>query len=169
MKKCFSCKNILPYEMFYKQRKDSKYYASRCKPCKIKDTQEWQRLNPGRQETMRQLRIQRDPEKYAEQQKIKNQRRKDNGSIYDWYFQRKYKISYEQYNKMHKEQAGLCAICSKPENTKKLAVDHCHNTGRIRGLLCFRCNSALGKLQDSIELMQKAIIYLTGDNNVKDT
>jgi hypothetical protein len=65
------------------------------------------------------------------------------------------------------EQEGLCAICGKPETAqgkhsvvKSLAVDHDHETGEIRGLLCSRCNNGIGHFGDNVELMKKAIEYL---------
>ena len=94
---------------------------------------------------------------------------------------RKYKrnllINETDYQFLHQNQKGLCAICNKPEtskshknrtksfvdeniNIKRLAIDHCHSTGKIRGLLCHACNTALGSFKDSIENLQCAINYL---------
>lgn len=58
----------------------------------------------------------------------------------------KYGITEQEYQAMHFEQNGLCAICRQPEKAinRRLGVDHCHKTGRIRALLCGRCNGALG-------------------------
>lgn len=73
-----------------------------------------------------------------------------------------YGISLEDYNKMFADQAGCCAICKKHQNefTKKLAVDHCHETGKVRALLCAFCNTSLGNMNDDIELLKSAIDYL---------
>ncbi len=74
-----------------------------------------------------------------------------------------YKLSPEDYQTMFDAQNGVCAICGEIERTKlgkKLAVDHCHKTGKIRGLLCFKCNRGLGIFKDSIELFNNAIKYL---------
>jgi len=72
-----------------------------------------------------------------------------------------YGISQDQYNDMLQSQGGVCAICSKEcEINKRLSVDHCHNTGEIRGLLCSKCNTALGQMKDSIENLRKAADYL---------
>lgn len=58
---------------------------------------------------------------------------------------RRYGITLEQYDLMLEAQNYCCAICAKPHNAPRpLSVDHCHRTGRVRGLLCTRCNVALG-------------------------
>ena len=69
-------------------------------------------------------------------------------------------ITIEDYNTMLEDQEGACAICKKPEDTKSLAVDHDHTTGRVRGLLCAKCNKAIGLLQDNENLLYSAIDYL---------
>lgn len=61
------------------------------------------------------------------------------------------------------EQGGTCAICELPEiSGRSLAIDHCHETGRVRGLLCNRCNRALGLMKDDPERLLRAINYLAG-------
>lgn len=76
------------------------------------------------------------------------------------YLKRNYGITHDDYLQMLKTQNGLCAICSKAEEKRRLAVDHCHHTGKIRGLLCGKCNTAIGKLNDNVCLLKKAIQYL---------
>lgn len=77
-----------------------------------------------------------------------------------------YGISKEQYDKMYVDQNGLCAICSKPETMKyknkirELCVDHNHTTGKIRKLLCYKCNLGLGCYLDNPELLKNAANYL---------
>lgn len=81
---------------------------------------------------------------------------------------RKYGITLAEYEKMRDEQGGVCAICHQPETafdaktliTRGLAVDHCHKTKRVRGLLCFRCNSVIGKVEESLELLDACRDYL---------
>lgn len=74
----------------------------------------------------------------------------------------KYGITLEQYNEMFALQAGSCAICKKHQSElqKALAVDHCHTTQMIRGLLCSTCNIGLGYFQDSETSLLAAIEYL---------
>lgn len=73
-----------------------------------------------------------------------------------------YGITPEQYDEMLKAQGGVCKICLGPDNGpwKRLAVDHCHKTGRVRGLLCAKCNKGLGQFEDDPERLKKAITYL---------
>lgn len=68
----------------------------------------------------------------------------------------------DTYQRLFEEQDGVCAICKSPENGryKHLSVDHCHETGKIRGLLCNNCNRGIGLLKDSPELLKNAIKYV---------
>jgi len=73
----------------------------------------------------------------------------------------KFNITLEQYNQIFYLQNHKCAICNDECKTgRKLAVDHDHKTGKIRGLLCMNCNNALGKFKDSKAILMKAIEYL---------
>ena|SRR3990167_3853363 len=71
-----------------------------------------------------------------------------------------YGITVEQYNQLFVDQKGLCAIC-KEQSEKRLCVDHEHDTGRIRGLLCRACNSGLGHFKENTNNFLNAIKYLT--------
>jgi len=75
----------------------------------------------------------------------------------------KYGITLEQYEVMLEQQKGCCKICKTPQNELKrnLAVDHCHNTGQIRGLLCHKCNTLIGSAKESKEILLKVIEYLS--------
>ena len=73
-----------------------------------------------------------------------------------------YGITSEQYDIIYTKQNGCCAICGKHETklNRKLSVDHDHETGIIRGLLCYKCNTALGLFGDNIEILKQALNYL---------
>jgi hypothetical protein len=80
---------------------------------------------------------------------------------------RQFGISWTDYQFLHIIQQGRCAVCHNSEvikvksgTTKRLSVDHDHNTGQIRGLLCSHCNHGLGNFKDSIEYLKAAIQYL---------
>lgn len=72
----------------------------------------------------------------------------------------KYGITPERYNVMLWLQNGHCALCDVVPNKKQLHVDHCHETGKVRGLLCIRCNSALAQFGDNIDGLKKVLVYL---------
>ena len=80
------------------------------------------------------------------------------------YRERAYNLSPAQYSAMFLSQGGKCLICGRNDTgsrrAKSMYVDHCHSTGKVRGLLCSKCNSVLGYVCDSVEILQKAIDYL---------
>jgi len=78
---------------------------------------------------------------------------------------KKFGITIEEYESLSQEQNNACAICKKEEINKSLAVDHCHASGKIRGLLCAKCNQALGLFNDDIKTLNTAIEYLTCSKN----
>jgi len=75
---------------------------------------------------------------------------------------KKYGISPKDYDKFFKEQNGRCAICNvhQSEVTRRFDIDHNHDTGKVRGLLCYNCNRALGLFKDSTKIVSKAFEYL---------
>jgi Recombination endonuclease VII len=82
----------------------------------------------------------------------------------------RYGITAQEYDQMLGSQGNLCAICEQPETRfdprwkkiRGLSVDHDHETGKVRGLLCSNCNTALGLIQDNPALLRKALAYLEG-------
>lgn len=117
-----------------------------------------------------------NPERYAAQSRewskthpeqrnaTKRQWRLNNPRTYkSSVLKRTYGITLEQYEAMHIAQAGVCAICKTSTTgaeNRKLFVDHCHRTGKVRGLLCGKCNSTLGFMKDNPEWLDKAKAYL---------
>lgn len=78
------------------------------------------------------------------------------------YLKSKFGITQADYDAMFERQAGACAICQCPaeQSYKGLHIDHDHITGRVRGLLCQRCNMALGLLGDDVDTISKAAAYI---------
>lgn len=89
-------------------------------------------------------------------------------TLRDRCYRSKFGISLTAYEEMLEAQNYVCYICKNPEKfvsqwsgkIRALAVDHCHDTGKVRGLLCNRCNTVLGLIQDSTTLLTNAISYL---------
>lgn len=72
----------------------------------------------------------------------------------------KYGMTQEQYDVMLRSQGGGCAVCTRRPGVVRLPVDHCHDTGKVRGILCTQCNQALGQLQERADLIDKLAAYL---------
>jgi len=132
MKICTKCNIEKPKTEFYKENRSKQGIQSMCKLCFKK----WQQSNEG---------------------KI---------SARKAHLAQKYNITLQDYDDLLLKQNNCCAICGENvENCEKgsghrLAVDHCHTTGKVRGLLCSACNILLGKAKDNISILQSAINYL---------
>ncbi len=116
----------------------------------------------------------RDPEAWADRRRgyVSTYRGKNPERVKEQYRRqslRRFGLTPDDYDQMLAEQGGVCAICCRPERStnpqsgepKRLAVDHCHKTGRVRGLLCAPCNKAIGAFDESEELLCRAITYLS--------
>lgn len=142
MKTCHTCKEPKGLDKFYKDKSKKDGYTYQCKLCRVNCV-----VNRRREK----------PEVYK-QWKINNPDKVRN-SNYKYYFN----ISLDDYNEMFKTQDGKCKICGtvKAEgNSEHLKVDHCHKTGKIRGLLCNSCNLGLGNFKDDIKTLESAIKHL---------
>jgi hypothetical protein len=80
-----------------------------------------------------------------------------------WVLRTRYEMSTDDYEALLKGQDGKCAIYGgAPKAYGRLYVDHCHESGRVRGLLCNTCNAGLGQFNDDLDLLRKAVQYMTG-------
>jgi hypothetical protein len=128
---CFKCKEEKEANCFHADKRNtSTGLYAWCKVCKSKAGSLWGKKNSTR---------------------VRNAQLKRN-----------YGISLEDYQKMKEAQNNCCATCKRNESKLKrsLMVDHCHDSGKIRGLLCDECNLALGKIEDNIQTLEKMILYL---------
>lgn len=137
VKNCAQCKKTRLIKFFYKAKDTRTGFTRCCKECDLKRLKESHKANPS------------------------NQRIRDYKKRFGDTF------TLPMFKQMEKEQNNLCAICFREERAhhqsgtlKKLAVDHDHMTGKIRGLLCSACNTAIGKLRDNVEVLKSAINYL---------
>lgn len=89
---------------------------------------------------------------------------KKRSSIYhkSYYRYKKYDITKEDFDNIQTKQLGLCGICTKPLLSEG-HIDHCHKTGRVRGILCGNCNKAIGLLEDNPVFLTNAINYLKNE------
>lgn len=72
----------------------------------------------------------------------------------------KFGLTPDDYYRLYADQDGVCAICRKAEPERRLAVDHCHSTDKVRGLLCRKCNMGIGLLGDDPKVIARAHSYL---------
>lgn len=142
MKQCTVCKETKELDQFYnvKSTKDGKGY--RCKECDNKARQKWSANNPERSHL--------------------SQRQRN--------LKHRFGVDLEWYEKQFKKQNYSCAICQTKTNKTvgdrqfwNFSVDHCHDSGKIRGILCNNCNRALGLFQDNPELLKKAASYVESE------
>ncbi len=90
---------------------------------------------------------------------------KINATDFKKHLKRKYNITIDDYNALFNAQHGKCYLCHNPETIKRnnrLAVDHDHNTGKIRRLLCFKCNTSIAMFDGNETLFEKVRLYLFG-------
>lgn len=139
MKKCTKCKEEKEFTEYVKDKRSSDGLYNICKPCKKKHY----------------------PCKSLPYEVRRAKHLKE-----------KYNMTLQDYSKLSEEQKGKCKICNKEETTihnilrtiKPLTVDHCHTTGKVRGLLCDSCNRALGYFKDNPIALRKAADYLEATN-----
>ena len=139
MKKCYTCGELKPLSEFHK-RKDSKDgHQGYCKLCNLAKVKKWQADNP-------------------EQHQDNWKRHTANNDLLVRKA-RRYNIDVAELQFLIKRANGVCEIC-KREPIKWLVVDHCHDSLKVRGILCEKCNQALGLFGDSVETLKNAIDYL---------
>ena|ERR1700677_5043586 len=156
MKKCNKCKEIKELSRFTIDRHNKDGLKASCKECVKIVKRESRRKNRDYYNSYQKEWNRKNPDKYFKSTKGK-------------LLKQKYNISIDEFNLMVINQNNICAICNNPENivdkttnkTRALAVDHCHVTGKIRGLLCTACNTGIGflKFDNGPELLYSAIKY----------
>jgi hypothetical protein len=139
-KRCYKCKTHKTLECFSLSKREKDGLQTICKICVNSYTR-------------------KNGEKKRQQDRDRYHNFKD--AWLNQNYKRTYGISLDQYNEMLTKQKGTCAICkNKCPTNRRLAVDHSHKTGIVRGLLCCHCNQGIGHLKDDPSLLRKAIEYL---------
>jgi hypothetical protein len=131
----------------------------RCRPCNRKHPAEYVR-SPDNKEKKRV----RDQRRHERRMRSPEERAKMRAAA----LKRNYNITPEEYDALFQKQGGVCAICGQPETAmdkrlgrqRNLHVDHDHETGKVRALLCSNCNQGLGHFKDSLRLLAAAFFYL---------
>lgn len=143
---CTRCDRNLPISEFpsYKTKenekngyKDGIRVSCWCHDCKLDYDREWKRKNP---------------DKVLEANKRRNNRKHN--------LKKKYNLTEEDVRRMNSNQNGICALCKERQLTDPPYVDHDHETGAVRELLCVNCNAGLGNFKENISFLKLAIEYL---------
>ena len=170
-KECRVCKRTLPLLTgFHKWTVNKDGHKNKCKVCTIKATMEYDKKHPGK----RKVRDKKYRDKHKKEASAfskawlkKHPEKKLEYAMngYKRHLRVKFGLTIQDYDDMYIEQGGCCAICGvhQSETQKRLCIDHNHETGNVRGLLCDRCNTSIGKFNDDINLLRNAIKYLEGD------
>lgn len=161
MKTCRVCQKVKPLSDFYSMTGMRDGHRNECKRCNLDAKANRHRANPvPARERAKQWKLD-NPEREAARQAAYRASGRKGVSDRKSYLKRKYGITPEQYDALLAKQEGGCAICGRPPRRDiALHVDHEHGTGRIRGLLCFRCNNALGDFDDDHDRLVHALTYL---------
>lgn len=147
---CTKCGGLGPKR---KQRKT-------CIQCSLDRVREWKDKNPERYAQARKAARLRWHERNMQKPTAVEKKR---AYYREYHFMKKYGMSMADFESLLAMQNGACAICSgRPHSMLLFHVDHDHVTGKVRGILCQRCNMSLGGFGDSADLLTKAISYLKG-------
>ena len=156
MKICIKCNTEKDSSEFaYNGSNKGDGRRARCKCCENKSQAEWRVSNPER---IKEYWRRASKKHYEKNYLARNLSRRAN----------LYGISKDEIAALYVLCDSKCRICGRPEKDRKngvLHIDHCHKSGRVRGLLCYRCNIGIGMFDDNKDLMASAITYLGGDSD----
>lgn len=156
-KKCSSPKcqaqNPQPISCFNKNKGMKDGYQNQCKKCASSASRRWATANPNKIK--------------AKAIRLRRKWRAEDSASYSakrrkWVLKAQYGLTIDDYNKMYLSQNGSCFICLRhsTEFPKGLVVDHDHQSGKVRNLLCGQCNQMLGQAKENIQTLRSAISYL---------
>jgi hypothetical protein len=147
MKTCTRCGLSKPLDLFPAHRSSKNGIEGTCKSCKVAVATAWRKANRQRYNEQRKAKRASEP--------INSKRARERRET----LLTKYGLTAEQYEAMVQKQGGRCLICQNLAR-HRLCVDHDHDTGEVRGLLCRHCNSGLGHFKDDEHLILVAMKYL---------
>jgi hypothetical protein len=167
VKRCKVCGELKPLDDFYKAAGMRDGYRSDCKVCNLAARAERYADDPQKHIDRVQAWREANPEHLRDYMREYRSRPERKRAAREGHLRRKYGITLEDYEATLEAQGGGCKICGDPPpEGGSLHVDHDHVTGKIRGLLCFRCNNAIGDLRDDVDLIYRMLDYLDRDEEV---
>ena len=155
---CKKCNKELDdscFERFKSTHNEIVHRRHTCKKCRYPDKRVWEKEH-----------YRKNKEKIKERVNRRKSTEEGMNALKSSYLKHEYGITLKEYYETLNKQNGVCAICFGKEllsGKKYMAVDHNHSTGKVRGILCNRCNSGLGFFKDDIKLFYSAIKYIESD------
>ena len=181
-KVCTKCKQVKLLEEFHKDAIQHDGYCKKCKECATRIARLYYSDNKGKvAEYHKQYRLE-NKEKIAKRQRRYQLKNKERMSEHDKRWRAKHKVkraadsrarnllrnfsmTVEDYDRMLVKQRGCCKICGRMPKKARLAVDHDHESGKVRGLLCSNCNLILGNAKDCPTVLRLAALYVEEHNS----
>lgn len=160
MKRCKKCGEVKPIYEFYRAAGMADGHRSECKGCHQKQRKRWYQANrTAAIASVKRWQQENKEHLHAYRREYRQRRKSEERNAY---LRRTFGVSNDDYDALLRAQADGCAICGRPPGKSSLHIDHDHDSGRIRGLLCVGCNNALGQFRDRADLLSRAANYLDG-------
>lgn len=160
-KPCRICGQIQPLESFHRATGMRDGHRNECRDCFRAIARERYQRDPAKAIAQVKRWQQENAERLNAYRRARNQLLEVKRQQRDGYYRRTYGLSADAVDKMLMEQGGGCAICGdRPERLASMHLDHDHERGQLRGLLCLSCNQGLGKFRDDPDVLARAIVYL---------
>lgn len=174
----------MPYSDLEKKRANAREWARKNRAENPEQQraadQRWRERHPGKSAEATRKWAQNNPDKIKEKERARmadpvraekrrararehqhTYRKKNPNKVLSARLEKLYGITLAQYEALEVYQGGCCAICLRPRGRTRLHVDHCHETGRVRGLLCSNCNNGIGRFLHKDSSLSRAIDYLS--------
>ncbi len=154
-KACLKCGKEWPISEYHEKRGKPQ---PQCKECRSEYMRGYYQDNYDRERAKRKAWYEANKLRVCEQLK---EEYKANPEKYKWQrLKQKYGVTQEQYEGLRKMQRNKCGICRTSFDETEPHLDHCHDTGKVRGLLCANCNTGIGLFKHNAKRMEKAIAYV---------
>lgn len=170
MKICTKCKQEKLFSAFLKNRTCKDGYQTQCRSCMQDFTDQWRHTPKGKRYAQGYSKeyYKTNKQKISERRKAYNKTPRGKKAALRRYLRNKYNITLEFYLDLRNSQGARCAICDKQEpldeTAKILCLDHNHETGQIRELICLHCNTAIGFAKENTATLQAMIQYIEKHN-----
>ena len=159
MKRCRKCKVVKPLDDFYRAKGMRDGYRWDCKACNLAAKKLWYEANRESVIAKAVTWQQENRERYNQRQREYKRARPELERA--GHLLRKFGLITAEFEQLNAAQGGCCAICGRaPKAGKHLHVDHDHDTGEVRGLLCFSCNVGVGNFANDVERLFRTVDYL---------